>query len=103
MSIGQIVQLGTDKHIVKVVKNISVINEDWLSQVKWNNYAEDGSVSTSTGVYVICDNGYISWPTTICPFMKGQTNSPLKDDFSTTLESLRKDGHLLIRDSSTER
>jgi hypothetical protein len=82
---------NNDKHIVKVDENIRVINEGWLSQVKWNYYAEDGSVSTSTGVYVICDNGYISWPTTICPFMKAQTNSPLEDDFSTTLESLRKD------------
>ncbi len=66
---------NNDKHIVKVDKNISVIIEGWLSQIKWNYYAKDDSVSTSTRVYVICDNGYNSWPLTKCPFMKVQTTN----------------------------
>jgi hypothetical protein len=82
---------NNDKHIVKIDKNIHFVNVGWLSQVKWKYYSKDGSVSTSTGAYVICDNGYICWLTTICPFMSAQTNSPLEDYFSTTLESLRKD------------
>jgi hypothetical protein len=70
---------NNDKHIVKIEDNIRLLNEDWLSQVKWKYYAQDGSVSSSTGVYVICDNGYICWPTTICPFMGSQTNGRLED------------------------
>ena len=49
-----------DKHITKIYNNLRLLNEDWLSQVEWKYYAHDGSVSSSTGVYVICDNGYIS-------------------------------------------
>ena len=64
---------NNNKHIIKIDNNIRLLNEDWLSQVEWKYYAQDGSVSSSTGVYVICDNGYICWPTTICPFMGSQT------------------------------
>jgi hypothetical protein len=45
----------------------------------------------SLGVYLICDNGYISWPTTICPYMCLQTNNRLEDFFSTNLEIVQKD------------
>jgi len=82
---------NNDKHIVKIDENIRQLSDGWLSQVEWAYYAEDGSVSASKGVYLICDNGYICWPTTICPFMASQTNSRLHDYFSTLLESLRKD------------
>jgi hypothetical protein len=43
---------NNDKHIVKINDNIRLLNEDWLSQVEWKYYAQDGSVSSSTGVYV---------------------------------------------------
>jgi len=100
---------NNDKHIVKIDDNICLLNEDWLSQVEWKYYAQDGSASSSTGVYIICDNGYICWPTTICPFMGLQMNGRLEDYFSSEVESLRKDVecvygilkgrlHLLIRD-----
>ena len=82
---------NNDKHIVKIDDNIRLLNEGWLSQVEWQYYAEDESISSSTGVYVICDNGYICWPTTICPFMGSKINGRLEDYFSSKVESLRKD------------
>jgi hypothetical protein len=82
---------NNDKHIVKIDENIRRLNKGWLSQVEWKYYAEDESISSSTGVYVICDNGYICWPTTICPFMSAQMNSRLEDYFLSMLESLWKD------------
>jgi len=82
---------NNDKHIVKIDDNIRFLNEDWLLQVEWKYYAQDGSVSSSTGVYVICDNGYICWPTTMCPFMGSQMHGCLEDYFSSKVESLRKD------------
>ncbi len=46
----------------------------------------------STGVYLICDNGYICWPTTICPYMQSESHGTrLEDLFSTNLESVRTD------------
>ncbi len=44
-----------------------------------------------TGVYVICDNGYIFWPTTICPFMGSRMNGRLEDNFLSKVESPWKD------------
>jgi hypothetical protein len=55
-------------------------------------YEEDGDVGMATGVYLICDNGYICWPTTICPYMQSESGGTrLEDLFSTNLESVRKD------------
>ena len=82
---------NNDKHIVKIDDNIRLLNEGWLSQVEWQYYAKDESIASSTGVYVICDNGYICWPTTICPFMGSKSNGRLEDYFSSKVESLRKD------------
>jgi len=36
---------NNDKHIVKIDNNIHLLNEDWLSQVEWKYYAQDGTVS----------------------------------------------------------
>jgi hypothetical protein len=44
---------NNNKHIVKIVNNISLLNEGWLLKVEWNYYAQDGSVSSSTGAYGI--------------------------------------------------
>jgi hypothetical protein len=73
---------NNDKHIVKIDDNIHLLSEGWLSRVEWKYYAQDETVSLSTGVYVICDNGYICWPTTICPFMGSQMYGRLEDYFS---------------------
>ena len=42
------------------------------------------------GAYLICDNGYLCWPTSICPYA-GVENSSLEEFFSTNLESVQKD------------
>ncbi len=65
------------------------IANGWYSEIVWNYYAEDGNVCMSTGVYLICDNGYLCWPTTICPYMWSESRGTrLKDLFSTNLESV---------------
>jgi hypothetical protein len=86
-------QFGSNnyKHIVKIYDNIHLLNEGWLSKVEWQYYAKDESIATTTGVYVICDNGYICWPTMICPFMGSKINDRLEDYFSSKVESLWKD------------
>jgi hypothetical protein len=81
-----------DKHIVKLDPNVREIADGWLSKVKWQYYDEDGNISVEAGVYLICDNGYFCWPTTICPYMRSESGgSRLEDLFSTNLESVRKD------------
>ena len=82
---------NNDKHIVKIDENIRLLSEGWLSRVESKYYAQDEQICSSKGVYVICDNGYIAWPTTICPFMGSQVNGRLEDYFSSKIESLRKD------------
>ena len=82
---------NNDKHIVKIDPHIRMLGEGWLSRVEWKYYAHDEQICSSKGVYVICDNGYISWPTTICPFMGSRMNGRLEDYFSSNIESVRKD------------
>jgi hypothetical protein len=41
-------------------------------------------------VYLICDNGYLRWPTSISPYANADCAS-LQGYFSTNLESVRKD------------
>ncbi len=40
-------------------------------------------------MYLICDNGYLQWPTSIYPYSQAD-NSTVKGYFSTNLESVRK-------------
>jgi hypothetical protein len=88
-------QLGcqNDKHIAKLDPNVHKISNGWVLEIEWQYYAEDGEVvGVSTGVYQICDNGYLCWPTTICPYMQSESRGTrLEDLFSTNLESVRKD------------
>ena len=43
-------------------------------------------------MYLICDNGYLCWPSTICPYMRSESRGTrLEDLFSTNIESVRKD------------
>ena len=44
----------------------------------------------SIGAYLIFDNGYLRWPTTICPFLH-VPKATLEGYFSSNLESVRKD------------
>ena len=41
-------------------------------------------------MYLICDNVYLRWPTTICPFTRMDKSTP-EGFFSTNIESVRKD------------
>ena len=49
-----------------------------------------GGIAQERGMYLICDNGYLRWPASICPY-EGATNSTLEGYFSTNLESVHKD------------
>ena len=79
-----------DKHIVKNDDNVLAVAKDWPS-VKWKYFDDDGKISTETGAYLICDNGYLQWPTLLCPFMRSETNGPYESCYSANLESVRKD------------
>jgi hypothetical protein len=62
----------------------------WLSQVFWKYYAVTGVVCLSQGMYLICNNGYLRWPTSMCPYLQVIQWSP-EGFFSSNLESVRKD------------
>jgi hypothetical protein len=47
-------------------------------------------------MYLICDNGYLRWPTTICPFTRRSNSSP-EEYFSTNIESVHKDMECTFR------
>ena len=85
-------QFGTrnDKHIVKMDAGVASIGNDY-SHVEWNHFDEQGNIKKEKGAYLICDNGYLQWPTLICPFMRSEGSSPLESCFSGNLESVRKD------------
>ena len=53
-------------------------------------YDKDGQVRTNRGAYLICDNRYLCWPTTICPFARVD-NGSAQGYFTTHLEGIRKD------------
>ena len=56
-----------DRDIVKTDPNVRKVGEGFMSRCYWQYYAKDGTVRTSKGMYLICVNGYLTWPTTIFP------------------------------------
>lgn len=80
-----------DKHIVKMDDGVSAVKHTWYNSVPWSYFDSDGNIQEDRGAYLICDNGYIQWPITICPYMRSETNTPLESCFSANLESVRKD------------
>ncbi|KAL7425583.1 hypothetical protein ACHAXH_000201 [Discostella pseudostelligera] len=80
-----------DKHIVKMDDGVAAIREEWYKTITWTYFDANGDLKEEAGVYLICDNGYLQWPITICPFMRSQTNSPRESAFSANMESVRKD------------
>ena len=56
----------------------------------WSYYNHNGQVRQANGMHLICDNGYLRWPTTICPFTRTSNSSP-EGYFLTNIESVRKD------------
>ena len=74
----------TDVHVHAVAKN------PLHREARWWYYGHDGHVRTNRGSYLICDNGYLRWPTTICPFTRVGSGSA-EGYFSSNLEGVRKD------------
>ena len=85
-------QFGTrnDKEIVKVDPNVHHIRTGWFKDVSWRYYDDDGRVKKERGAYLICDNGYHRWPTSISPYANADC-ATREGYFSTNLESVRKD------------
>ena len=79
-----------DKEIVKEDPNVHLVRNGWFKDVKWNYYDTDGQIREDRGVYLICDNGYHRWPTSISPYERSD-NTTIEGFFSTNLESVRKD------------
>ncbi len=89
------IQFGTrnDQHIVKIDENVQRIRDGWYKTVKWQYFDEEGNVKHGTGVYLICDGGYLRWPILICPY-RGSSVASREGYFSGNIESIRKDGEL---------
>jgi hypothetical protein len=85
-------QFGTknDKDIVKTDPNVKKIRNGWFKDICRQYYNADNSVKTERGMYLICDNGYLRWPQSICPYV-GEPISTVEGYFSSNLESVRKD------------
>jgi hypothetical protein len=80
-----------DKHVVKNDVGVRSVADDWYSSVQWRYFNDRGDIQTEEGAYLICDNGYLQWPTLICPFMRSETNGEYEKCFCTNLESVHKD------------
>ncbi len=80
-----------DKDIVKHDDNVRAISQNHLfTNATWQYYDCDENVRSERGMYLICDNGYLLWPTLICPYSKAN-NTTQEGFFSTNLESVQKD------------
>jgi hypothetical protein len=80
-----------DKDIVKHDNNVRAIRLNWLfTNSTWKYYNADSNIKLEQGMYLICDNEDLRWPTSICPYL-GADNSTTKGYFWTTLVSVRKD------------
>ena len=87
-----IAHFGTqnDTHIVRLDEIIKLLRNSWYRDVEWKLSDEHGNTRDKTGVYLICDGGYIRWPELICPY-KHEPVSSQKGYFSAKIESVRKD------------
>jgi hypothetical protein len=74
-----------DKDIVKTDPNVKKVGQGFMSRCYWQYYDKDRTVRTSKGMYLICDNDYLTWPTTICPHTHFDSRT-LEGFFSTNLE-----------------
>ncbi len=80
-----------DKDIVKHNDKVRAIRFKRLfTNSTWKYYKANGNIRLERGMYLICDNGYLQWPTSICPYLKAN-NATLEGYFSTNLESVQKD------------
>ena len=80
-----------DMDIVKTDKSVdSMRKRPLFRDARWAYYDKNGQVCTSRGMYLICNNGYLRWPTTICPFTRVE-NTSAQGYFTTHLEGVWKD------------
>ncbi len=65
-----IAHFGTrnDKQIVCSDETIQLLRNGWYRDVEWTVSDAQGNPSSESGVYLICDGGYIRWPELICPY-----------------------------------
>ena len=61
-----------DKHIVRLDDAVVHLTNgfSWLSKQEWTAYCDatdHNKFTTEAGFYLICDGGYLRWPTLICP------------------------------------
>ena len=73
------VQFGSrnDQHIVRMDPYVKQLRKEWYKDVDWSYFDVAGNERWSTGVYLICDGGYLRWKSL--------------GYFSANLESVRKD------------
>ena len=80
-----------DMDIIKTDEYVHEVRSKHLfCNAHWSYYNHNGQVRQANGMYLICDNGYLRWPTTICPFTRTSNSSP-EGYFSMNIESVRKD------------
>ena len=80
-----------DKEIVKSDPAVLEVTAGWLSKTFWRYYSAGGRIRSSKGMYLICDNGYLRWPTSIFPYTHMDVVANTEGYFSSNLESVRKD------------
>ena len=79
-----------DKHICRMDDALSALSTGWLANQQWWAYcdaSDENKVSVEQGYYLICDGGYLRWPTLICPIKVSTRYLKL----SKVIESTRKD------------
>ena len=70
-------RFGSRMDIVKMDDNVLMMTAKRLFRdAKWKCYNQYSRVRSSQRMYLICDNGYFHWPTTICPFIRMDTTTP---------------------------
>jgi hypothetical protein len=85
---GQQFGSRNDKDIVKHDDNVRAIRHNCLfASATWQYYDCRENVRSERGMYLICDNGYLLWPTLICPYSKAN-NATQEGFFLTNLESV---------------
>ena len=75
---------------MRIDNNVTAIRRGWYNEVEWEYKDIHGRTQRAKGVYLICDGGYLRWPTLICP-INGASLGTVEGYFSENLESVRKD------------
>ena len=79
-----------DKEIEKSDPAVLEVTAGWLSKTFWRYNSAGGRIWSSKGMYLICNNGYLHWPTSIFPYTHVDVAST-EGYFSSNLESIQQD------------